>query len=60
MVKFARIALLTATVLCLPILARAQNGCIDSPENPTAILGLVGIAACALPVLRDKIRSRRR
>jgi XrtJ-associated TM-motif-TM protein len=26
----------------LPQLARAQTGCTDSPENPTAVLALVG------------------
>jgi XrtJ-associated TM-motif-TM protein len=32
----------------IPVLAHAQGGCVDSPECPTAILGLVGAAGVAL------------
>jgi XrtJ-associated TM-motif-TM protein len=39
------------------------QGCVDSPENPTAVLGLIGIAgACYGPVknkLTSFFRSRR-
>jgi XrtJ-associated TM-motif-TM protein len=31
--------------------AHAQNGCINSPENPTAVLALVGTAAV---IIRNK------
>jgi XrtJ-associated TM-motif-TM protein len=35
----------------------AQGGCVDSPENPTAVLGLIGVAgACYVPV-RNKLIS---
>ena len=34
--------------LMIPVLAHAQNGCVDSPECPTAVLGLVGAAGAAL------------
>jgi XrtJ-associated TM-motif-TM protein len=37
-----------ASLLLIPCLAHAQNGCIDSPECPTAVLGLVGAAGAAL------------
>jgi XrtJ-associated TM-motif-TM protein len=57
--KFVRLTLLAATVLCLPILAHAQNGCVNSPENPTALLGLIGAAACAVPALRARLRRNR-
>ena len=36
------------TLLLVPVLAHAQSGCTDSPECPTAILGLVGAAGAAL------------
>ncbi len=37
-----------ASLLLIPCMAHAQNGCIDSPECPTAVLGLVGAAGAAL------------
>jgi XrtJ-associated TM-motif-TM protein len=37
-----------ASLLFIPALAHAQTGCIDSPECPTAVLGLVGAAGAAL------------
>jgi XrtJ-associated TM-motif-TM protein len=36
------------SLLLIPALAHAQTGCVDSPECPTAILGLVGAAGAAL------------
>ncbi len=42
--KFAPLLL---ALLLLPLAAHAQNGCLDSPENPTAVLSLVGCAAAA-------------
>jgi XrtJ-associated TM-motif-TM protein len=55
-----RISLWTAAVLCLPALAHAQAGCVNSPENPTAILAVVGIAGGSLPWLRAKLLHRRK
>jgi len=37
-----------SSILLFPLLAHAQNGCIDSPECPTAVLALVGAAGAAL------------
>ena len=37
-----------ASILLIPCIAHAQGGCIDSPECPTAVLGLVGAAGAAL------------
>lgn len=39
--------------------AFAMNGCTDSPENPTAILGLLGAAAGSARYLYQKHRARR-
>lgn len=46
--------------LCLgATVAHAQNGCINSPENPTVILGLVGGAGACLASLRNRLRHKR-
>jgi len=58
--KYILPLILTALVIALsPALASAQNGCINSPENPTAILALVGTAGAAFPRLRSYLRSRK-
>ena len=46
---FGRIALL-GTVFLVPALLHAQGSCVDSPECPTAILGVVGTVGAALYV----------
>jgi XrtJ-associated TM-motif-TM protein len=38
----------------------AQNGCENSPENPTAILAVVGSAGAFLASARARIKVRRR
>lgn len=54
-------ALLFALLVLLPVVAHAQTGCLDSPENPTVVLGLVGSAAGALVYLRGRIfRAKKR
>ena len=35
----------------------AQGGCVDSPENPTAVLGLIGIAGACYAPLKSKLTS---
>jgi XrtJ-associated TM-motif-TM protein len=35
----------------------AQGGCVDSPENPTAILGLIGAAGAFYIPLKKKLTS---
>jgi XrtJ-associated TM-motif-TM protein len=62
--KFALTVSLAVLVAAFaPALAFGQNGCINSPENPTAILVLVGAAGAAVPSLRGRLsrylRSRR-
>lgn len=47
MKALTRIALLGSLFL-VPVLAHAQNGCVNSPECPTAVLGLIGAAGAAL------------
>ncbi len=47
--------LLIVSLFILPVAAHAQGGCINSPECPTAVLGLVGAAGAALYA---RLRSR--
>ena len=36
------------SLFLIPVLAHAQSGCVDSPECPTAVLGLVGVIGAGL------------
>jgi XrtJ-associated TM-motif-TM protein len=38
----------------------AQNGCVNSPENPTAILAIVGSAGAFFVSARARIKARRK
>jgi XrtJ-associated TM-motif-TM protein len=51
----AGIALLTSVAVPL----YAQTGCIESPENPTAILAVVGSAGAFFVSARARIKARR-
>jgi XrtJ-associated TM-motif-TM protein len=53
--KLLSAAAVFAALLLVPSMAFATNGCVDSPECPTAILGLVGAAGAALYA---RLRSR--
>ena len=52
---FACFALLFSVALPL----HAQSGCIESPENPTAILAVVGSAGAFFVSARARIKGRR-
>ena len=61
MEKTARFWVLATVILSVPVLAHAQlGGCVDSPENPTAVLVLVGTAAAVWPTIRQKMRRNRK
>jgi XrtJ-associated TM-motif-TM protein len=51
----AGIALLSSVALPL----YGQDGCINSPENPTAILAVVGSAGAFFVSVRARIKARR-
>jgi XrtJ-associated TM-motif-TM protein len=58
--KKSSLVILGAAVLFLiaaPV--RAQTGCTDSPENPTAVLALVGSAGALFSTVRTRMRARR-
>jgi XrtJ-associated TM-motif-TM protein len=51
----AGIALLSSVAVPL----YAQTGCVESPENPTAILAVVGSAGAFFVSARARIKARR-
>ena len=46
--------------LWAPVLTQAATfpGCVDSPENPTLILGLIGAGVAGVPWGIAKLRAR--
>jgi len=42
-------------LLALPLYA--QGGCVNSPENPTVVLGLIGAAGASYGPLKRKLIS---
>jgi XrtJ-associated TM-motif-TM protein len=58
--KKSTLLLFGSLLLISAVSAHAQNGCDDSPENPTAILALVGSAGAILASVRTRVRSRRK
>ncbi len=51
--------LLAAVLLIAVTPAFAQNGCVNSPENPTVILALVGSAGAFLASARSHFGRRK-
>ena len=51
------ICLCCALVLLAALPLYAQGGCDNSPENPTAILGLVGAAGLFYGPIKGKLSS---
>lgn len=49
-----------ALLLSVALPLHAQGGCADSPENPTAILAVVGSAGAFFATVRTRIKARRR
>jgi XrtJ-associated TM-motif-TM protein len=52
------VALVLVLLVASPL--HAQNGCTDSPENPTVVLALVGSAGAFFASARTRIKARRR
>jgi XrtJ-associated TM-motif-TM protein len=36
----------------------AQNGCVNSPENPTALLAIAGSAGALIASVRNRFRRK--
>jgi len=49
---------LAALVVLAAIPAYAQGGCVNSPENPTAVLAVVGSASGLLVAIRSRFRRK--
>lgn len=47
-----------ALVVLAAIPAYAQGGCVNSPENPTAVLAVVGSASGLLVAIRSHFRRK--
>ena len=48
-----------AMMLAVTVSANAQGGCVNSPENPTVVLALVGSAGAFLSSARARFKARR-
>ena len=49
----------SAVLLTVSLPLHAQGGCVNSPENPTVVLALVGSAGAFLASARNRIKARR-
>ncbi len=53
---YTYLAIAVLFIVCAPL--HAQTGCDHSPENPTAILAVVGSAGAFLVYARDRFRRK--
>jgi hypothetical protein len=44
-------------LLLAPDAFATQGLCVNSPENPTVVLGLLGAAAAGYPMVRERARG---
>ena len=58
--KHAQTYLRAGLLLLCALPAVAQNGCVNSPENPTAILAAVGIGGVFVSHFWTKRRARKK
>lgn len=49
----------SALLLTVTLPLHAQGGCLDSPENPTVVLALVGSAGAFFASARARMKARR-
>lgn len=59
MSKTLQLLLWSAAFVLVAAPLHAQSGCTDSPENPTAILALVGSAGALFSSVRMRAKARR-
>ena len=57
--KLVFVLLAAAVVIATAVPLQAQTGCTDSPENPTAVLALVGGAGVLFSAIRARRGSKR-
>jgi XrtJ-associated TM-motif-TM protein len=58
--KKMQVLLWSAAFLLVAVPLHAQSGCTDSPENPTAVLALVGSAGALFSTIRARMKARRK
>jgi XrtJ-associated TM-motif-TM protein len=58
--KKSSLLLLGILLVSAALPLHAQEGCTNSPENPTAILAVVGSAGAFLASARARINARRK
>lgn len=51
--------LCSASLFAIALPLHAQSGCTDSPENPTAVLAVVGSAGALFSAIRARMKARR-
>jgi XrtJ-associated TM-motif-TM protein len=49
----------SALLLSVVLRLHAQGGCVDSPENPTIVLALVGSAGALFSTVRARLKAHR-
>jgi XrtJ-associated TM-motif-TM protein len=60
MPKLSLALVASAALLLVALPLNAQTGCVNSPENPTVVLALVGSAGAFLASARARIKARRK
>jgi XrtJ-associated TM-motif-TM protein len=58
--KKLKVLLWSVAVLLIAVPLHAQSGCTDSPENPTAVLAVVGSAGALFSTIRARMKARRK
>ena len=59
MKKSSLLFTVAAMLLAVTASANAQGGCLNSPENPTVVLALVGSAGAFAASARARFKARR-
>lgn len=54
--KKVLVVMAAVVLVCAAAPVYAQNGCVNSPENPTALLALIGTAGAFMASLRGRLR----
>ncbi len=57
--KKASLLLFALAFVSVAVPLHAQGGCVNSPENPTAVLAVVGSAGVFFASTRRRIKARR-
>jgi XrtJ-associated TM-motif-TM protein len=58
--KVIRLSLVALAMCWFVRLAGAQSGCVNSPENPTAVLALIGASGYVVPSLMSRLAKKRK